>query len=171
MMPKIWTGLWGATLPVALALTAALAAEPSNVRVNVFPGVQNLPIFAGQTKDFFARHDLKVELQFTPNSPTQRIGLARGEFEIAHAAADNAVATVELAGADAVIVMGGDSSMQELFVQPGITSVADLRDRTVIVDAPNTAYALIAKKVLLTHAPAKYVDLSYYQRAVAALGR
>ncbi len=136
---------------VATALTAAPAAETASVRVNVFPGVQNLPILVGQAKGFFAKHDLKVELSFTPNSPTLRAGLAKGEFEIAHAAVDNAVAMVELAGAAAVIVLGGDNSMQELFVQPGIASVADLRDKTVIVDAPNTAYALIAKKILLTH--------------------
>jgi ABC-type nitrate/sulfonate/bicarbonate transport system substrate-binding protein len=36
-----------------------------------------------------------------------------------------------------------------MFVQPGIASIADLRGKTVIVDAPNTAYALIVKKVLL----------------------
>jgi tRNA nucleotidyltransferase (CCA-adding enzyme) len=37
---------------------------------------------------------------------------------------------VELAGKDAVIVMGGDSSMNELFVQPDVASLADLRGRT-----------------------------------------
>jgi len=35
--------------------------------------------------------------------------------------------------------MGGDSGMQELFAQPDIKSVADLRGRIVIVDARNTA--------------------------------
>jgi ABC-type nitrate/sulfonate/bicarbonate transport system substrate-binding protein len=64
---------------------------------------------------------------------------------------DNAVAMVELAGKDVIIVTGGDSSMNELFVQPEIRSVADLKGRTVIVDAPNTAYALLAKKILLNH--------------------
>jgi ABC-type nitrate/sulfonate/bicarbonate transport system substrate-binding protein len=45
--------------------------------------------------------------------------------------------------------MGGDSGMQELFAQPDIKSVADLRGRIVIVDARNTAYALTIRKVLL----------------------
>ena len=44
--------------------------------------------------------------------------------------------------------MGGDSSMNELFVQGNINSLADLRGKIVIVDAPNTAYALQAKKIL-----------------------
>jgi ABC-type nitrate/sulfonate/bicarbonate transport system substrate-binding protein len=64
---------------------------------------------------------------------------------------DNAVAMVETAGADVVIVLGGDGSMNELVVQPGIGAIADLRGKTVIVDAPNTAYALQLRKILLRH--------------------
>ena len=134
---------------IGLFSTVAFSAdEPQKLRVNVFAGVQNLPIFAGQAKGFFARAGLDVDLQFTPNSPAQREGLAKGEFEIAHAAVDNSVALAET-GAGSIIVMGGDSSLQELFAQPGIKSVADLKGRVVIVDAPNTAYALIVKKALL----------------------
>jgi ABC-type nitrate/sulfonate/bicarbonate transport system substrate-binding protein len=117
------------------------------LRVNVFSGVQNLPIFAGQANGSFARRGLDIELQFTPDSPAQREGLANGLFEIAHAGVDNAVALAET-GAGAIIVMGGDSGLQELFAQPGIASVADLEGRTVIVDAPNTSYAIVARKIL-----------------------
>ncbi|MBI3636506.1 MAG: ABC transporter substrate-binding protein [Candidatus Rokubacteria bacterium] len=138
-----------AVVALLLALAPARAADPITVRVNVFSGVQNLAIFAGQAKGLFARHGLTVELQTTPNSPAQRAGLAEGKFEIAHAGVDNAVAMVELAKVDAVIVMGGDNSLQELFVQPGIASIADLKGKTVIVDAPNTAYALVVKKALM----------------------
>jgi ABC-type nitrate/sulfonate/bicarbonate transport system substrate-binding protein len=126
----------------------AAAQEPTKLRVNVFAGIQNLAIFVGQTKGIFASHGLEVELQFTPNSPAQRDGLAKGAFEIAHAGVDNSVALAE-AGVGSVIVMGGDSSMQELFAQPEVKSIADLKGRTVIVDAPDTAYALIVKKALL----------------------
>ena len=119
------------------------------MRVKVFPGAQNLPLYAGVAKGFFARRGVAVELLFTQNSVELRDNLANGDIEVAHSAVDNAVAMVELAGKDAVIVMGGDSSMNELFVQAHVTSVADLRGRTVLVDAPNTAYALQAKKILL----------------------
>jgi ABC-type nitrate/sulfonate/bicarbonate transport system substrate-binding protein len=117
------------------------------LRVKVFPGAQNLALFAALEQGFFARQGLDVDLQFTQNSLELREGLARGAFDIAHAAADNAVAMRE-AGVDVVIVCGGDNSMNELFVQPGIGSVAQLRGKTLIVDAPNTAYALQAKKIL-----------------------
>ena len=121
------------------------------IRVNIFPGVQHLALYAGQAKGFFARHGLTVELQATPDSQALRGDLAAGVFEIAHAAVDNAVAVTEMAGADVVIVLGGDSSMNELFVQPSIHTAADLRGRTVAVDAVNTAYALQARKILLLH--------------------
>jgi len=55
---------------------------------------------------------------------------------------------VELGKQDAVIVTGGDTGMNELIVRPEIQSVADIRGKTLVVDAPNTAYALLAKKVL-----------------------
>ena len=137
-----------AVLLCLFSASAAMATEPKKLRVNVFAGVQNLALFAGQAKGIFARKGLEIELQFTPNSPAQREGLAKGAFEIAHAGVDNSVALADT-GAGSIIVMGGDSSMQELFAQPGIKSIADLKGRTVIVDAPNTAYALVVKKALL----------------------
>jgi ABC-type nitrate/sulfonate/bicarbonate transport system substrate-binding protein len=137
-----------AILFAVLAMPAANAQEPAKLRINVFPGVQNLPIFVGQAKGVFARHKLDVELQFTPNSPAQREGLAKGAFEIAHAGVDNSVALAET-GAGSIIVMGGDSGMQELFAQADVKSILDLKGRVIIVDAPNTAYALVVKKALL----------------------
>jgi ABC-type nitrate/sulfonate/bicarbonate transport system substrate-binding protein len=133
----------------ALVFGLAQAQEPAKLRVKVFPGAQNLPLFAGLGKGFFAKHGVGVQLLFTANSTELRDGLANGDIEIAHSAVDNAVAMVELAGKDAVIVMGGDSSMNELFVQGYVATLADLRGRIVVVDAPNTAYALQLKKILL----------------------
>jgi ABC-type nitrate/sulfonate/bicarbonate transport system substrate-binding protein len=124
---------------------------PTTLRVKVFPGAQNLPLYAGLDRGLFIGRGLKIELQFTSSSTELREGLAAGAFEITHGAVDNAVAMVELAGQDVVIVMGGDSSMNEFFVQPEIRSVADLKGRALVVDAPNTAYALQAKKILLDH--------------------
>jgi ABC-type nitrate/sulfonate/bicarbonate transport system substrate-binding protein len=55
---------------------------------------------------------------------------------------------VELAKADVVILMGGEGSQNELIAQPEIKSIGDFRGKTLIVDAPNTAYALQMKKIL-----------------------
>jgi ABC-type nitrate/sulfonate/bicarbonate transport system substrate-binding protein len=144
---------------VALALLAAIAyapamgraAELTQLRVNAFPNAKALPLHAGIAMGIFARHGLDLELQLTENSRSQRDGLAAGRFEIAQAALDNAVAMIEVAKQDVVIVSGGDSGMNDFIVQPDIASFADLKGRTVIVDAPDTAYALQAKKILLKY--------------------
>ena len=138
-------------LVLAVIASAAAAADPAAVRVNSFPNAKALPLHAGMAKGIFARRDLSLQLSFTENSTKQREGLAAGEFDIVHAAVDNAVAMVETAKKDVLIVTGGDSGMNEFFVQADVRSFADLRGRKLVVDAPNTAYAIQAKKILLKH--------------------
>ncbi len=116
----------------------------------VFPGMQNLPLFSALSKGFFEKRGLKIELLLAPNSVDLREGLAAGKHQIAHAASDNFVAMAE-GGADIAIVMGGDHAANALFVQPEINSVAELKGKTVIVDAPDTAYALVLYKMLALH--------------------
>jgi ABC-type nitrate/sulfonate/bicarbonate transport system substrate-binding protein len=58
---------------------------------------------------------------------------------------------VETSGHDTIIVMGGDASMNEFMVRPEIDGIADIRGKILAVDAPNTAYALVAKKILKNH--------------------
>src|SRR5215212_1538962 len=123
------------------------AAAADAVRVNAFPNAKALPLHAGVAKGIFEKHALDVKLAFTENSEQQRAGLAAGTFDLAHAAVDNAVAMIE-AGNDVMILTGGDSGMNEFYAQAHIKSLKDLRGRTVIVDATNTAYALLAKKIL-----------------------
>src|ERR1700756_349277 len=128
--------------------TISAAPAQTQLKVMVFPGLSNVPIFAAQHKNLFAKHDLAIELLNTPNSDVLRNGLAKGDHQIAHAAVDNAVAMVELAKADVAIVTGGDNGFNRIFVQPEINAYAELRGKTVVVDAPNTAFALLLYKVL-----------------------
>lgn len=128
-------------IAMAVLLTPAKAAD-TQLTIMVFQGVQNLPLFAAQTKGFFARRGLDVDIKIAPTSDEMRNGLAEGRYQIVHGAIDNAVAMAEVAKADIAIVSGGDNGWNQLIVQPGIGTIADLRGKTVIVDAPNTAYAL-----------------------------
>ncbi len=115
--------------------------------VNIFNTSSNLPLFAAMAEGFFATRGLEIDVQNTPNSDEQRAGLAEGKFDIAHAAVDNAVAMIE-SGNDAVIVCGGDAGMNDFMVRAEINTMDDLRGKLLAVDAPNTAYALAAKKIL-----------------------
>jgi ABC-type nitrate/sulfonate/bicarbonate transport system substrate-binding protein len=141
-------GLMIAAVALGAMLGAIQAQAPTPLKVIVFPGLSNFSIFAAQHKGLFAKRGLSIELIDTPNSNAMREGLAKGEYQIAHAGVDNAVAMVELAKSDVVIVTGGDSGFNHIFVQPDIKSYADLRDKTVVVDAPNTAFGLLLYKVL-----------------------
>jgi hypothetical protein len=123
-----------------------------NLKVIVFEGVQNLPIFAAQAQGYFRNENLAIDLTFTPNSWTLRDGLKDGLYDIAHTAVDNAVAMVDTANADVAVFMGGDNGFNGLFVQADINSIDDLRGKTVLVDAPNTAFALALYKILSLHA-------------------
>jgi NitT/TauT family transport system substrate-binding protein len=121
------------------------------LRVNVFNTSSNLPLRAALARGYFDQRGLQVQVHNTPNSDAQRAGLASGAFEIAHAAVDNAVAMVESVGEDVVIVCGGDAGMNEFMVRSEIASIDALRGKLLAVDAPNTAYALAAKKILKNH--------------------
>ena len=143
--------LFMATAVLAGLISAGCAVAPPppvTLRVNVFPGSSNLPLLVAINKGFFAKRNLTIEVQNTPDSDSQRAGLPAGRFEIAIAAVDNAVAMVEVAKNDVIIVTGGDAGMNEFMVRPEITSFADIRGKSLAVDAPNTAYALVAKKIL-----------------------
>ena len=84
--------LLAAALAVLAFAYAPARAEDTKLTVIVFPGVQNLPMFAAQAKGFYAKRGLNVDLKFTPNSDELRNGLAEGRYQIAHSAVDNAFA-------------------------------------------------------------------------------
>lgn len=129
--------------------TTGAARTP--VRLMVFKGLQNLPILAGVANRFFEKRGLALEISFAPHSEALRSGLAAGRFDIVHTAVDNAIAMAETIGADIVVLCGGDDGFNSLIVQPDIRSPADMRDRTVAVDATNTAFALMLYKILKQH--------------------
>jgi ABC-type nitrate/sulfonate/bicarbonate transport system substrate-binding protein len=141
--------LWTTAASIGFGLVGAssgVGAQGSAVlKVSSFPGVTNFPIFAAEHKGLFAKYELTIDLVYTPNSGVQRDGLAKGEYQLA---ADNCVAMVELDKADAIIVAGGDNGFNRIIVQPEIDRLSDVRDKTVVVDAPNTAFALLLYKAL-----------------------
>lgn len=134
-----------------------------------FAGAGNLPLLAAEAEGAFAARGLAVEIAWTPDSPTLRRALAAGDIDVAHAAVDNAVAMVETDGVDVVVLAGLDDGMNELVVQQDVSEIADLMGRTVIVDAPNTAFALQLRKILAL--AGLTAGVHYQLRAVGATDR
>jgi len=138
-------------LGAALAVLLTPARAETKLTIMVFQGLQNLPFFAAETKGFFAKRDLAIDIKIAPNSGEMRNGLAEGRYQIVHGAIDNAIAMAEDAKADIAVVSGGDNGWNQLIVQPDVGSVADLRGKTVIVDSPSTAYAVQLYALLAHH--------------------
>lgn len=118
------------------------------LRVMCLPA-RPLSLTVAVEQGLFAKHGVEVQAQIAANSEELRAALAAGTTDLAHAAVDNAVALSEKAHVDVIVVMGGEGSSNELIAQPGTPSVESLRGHTLIVDAPNTAYAIQLKKILL----------------------
>jgi len=129
-------------------LASGSAQAQTQLKVIVFPGLSNLMQVAAQAQGYYAKHGLTVELVNTPNSTELRNGLSEGRYHIAHAGVDNAVAQVETAKVDLFVFMGGNNGNNSLFVRPEINSYDDLRGKTLAVDATDTAFALLAYKML-----------------------
>ncbi len=140
--------------------------ESDRLAVNCNPTAKSLPSRAGLRLGLFKARGIDLILISTADSREQRDGLARGDFPIVHVAVDNAVFMKDVEGLDVVVIMGGDSGMNELFVQPHIRTIEDLRGGRLIVDAPDTAFALQAYRILGDHGLQR--DRDY---AVVAVGR
>ena len=143
------------SIRTVLAITTALItlgvpahAAETTLTVSVFQGMQNLPLFAAQQKGFFAKRGLSVVMKIAPSSVEQRRGLADGAYQIIHSGVDNGVAMAEVAKVDIAVVMGGDNGFNRLIAQPDINTISDLRGKTLIVDAPDTAYAFQLYEIL-----------------------
>jgi ABC-type nitrate/sulfonate/bicarbonate transport system substrate-binding protein len=131
------------------------AQMPQSVSVIVFPGGFNWPIWVAQQKGYFTQNGIEVKLTNTPNSVFQLTGLIEGRFDIAMTAIDNVVAYMEGQGEakvdrvpDIFAFMGGDNGFLSLVAVPEVKTYADLKGRTLSVDALTTGYAFVLLDLL-----------------------
>ena len=139
----------GAAAIVVFAIcVSSFAKQPAPQKIRVLCLARPLPVVIAESRGILAKYGIEVEYLVRPSSESLRNDLASGKGDVAFLAVDNDVAMVDSAGVDVVIVMGAESSENEIIAQPGTKSIADLRGHTLLVDATNTAYALELKKVL-----------------------
>src|SRR5580692_8898077 len=152
---------------ILLFSASTLAENPSAIKIHLLTLLgRPLAVAIAEAQGLFRKYGVEVETENLPNSDVLRANLAVGKGDFAYLAVDNAVAMVELARADVIIVMGGEGSQNELIAQTGIKSIGDLRGGILIVDAPNTAYALQMKKILLLSG--MQVNRDYQMKPVGA---
>ena len=118
--------------------------------VNVFNVDAALAV--GRAQGMFGAHGLAVEVLVTPNSTDQMRGLGKGAWQIVSTAFDNVLGWSGREGAEIVAVAQVSQGITlPVYVRSEINSWEDLRGKPLAVDAVDTAYALVLRRVLLAH--------------------
>jgi ABC-type nitrate/sulfonate/bicarbonate transport system substrate-binding protein len=145
---------------VSLVFAAMLTAGTSSVfaqtevRMTGFGGATNLPVWVAIDKGFFGKEGLKVTLDQTTGSEAQVKDVMAGKYQFMSFAFDNIVAYIEGQGAtkfdnmDLIAIMGVHSGLNSVLARPEIKSYADVKGKTVAVDAVTSGYSTVLYDIL-----------------------
>jgi len=118
--------------------------------VNVFN--VDAGLIVARAKGIFAAAGLEVDVRVTPNSTDQMRGLSLGSWQIVSTAFDNVLGWSGREGAEIVaIAQVAQGITLPVYVRPEIKSWEELRGKPLAVDAVDTAYALVLRRILLAH--------------------
>ena len=118
--------------------------------VNVFNVDAALAV--GRARGMFGAQGLDVEAIVTPNSTDQMRGLGNNSWQIVSTAFDNVLGWSGRDGAEFIAVAQVAQGITlPVYVRPEVKSWDDLRGKALAVDAVDTAYALVLRRVLLAH--------------------
>ena len=120
------------------------------VRLNVFR--VDAAVVAAQARGIFAPEGIELKITQTPNSTEQMRGISKGVYELASTAFDNVLAWSGKEGAEIVAVaQTTDKILLPVFVRPEIRDWSELKGKKLAVDAVDTAFALVLRRILLSH--------------------
>ena len=111
-------------------------------------GTNTWPLYVAEKLGLFERHGVRVEVTVAGSSVNQQQALIRGRYDVGFQQPDHVVRGVEQ-GADLFIFAPhGHAPDLTLVAVPGISSLSDLRGRTIAVDGARTGYALLLRRLL-----------------------
>jgi len=165
---------------LAAAGCAQVPKPPQPISVISFGGGFNLPLWAARDQGFFARHGLAATLQVTPDSRNVFSGLMEGRYHVAITAFDNIVAYQEGQGevrfdppSDFFAFMGSDDGFLSLVAAPDVKTIAQLKGRTISVDAMTNGFSFALREMLarngVSEADVKWARAGGTDRRFAAL--
>jgi len=118
--------------------------------VNVFN--VDAALIVARARGMFAASGLDVEVMVTPNSTDQMRGLGQGSWPMVSTAFDNVLGWSGREGAEIIAVAQVSQGITlPVYVRPEIKAWEDLRGKPLAVDAVDTAYALVLRRILLAH--------------------
>jgi ABC-type nitrate/sulfonate/bicarbonate transport system substrate-binding protein len=148
-------GILAMVVSPAAAQPAAAPAPPAPVRVIAFDGGHNLAIWAAQRQGFFDANGVRVTLSFTPSSTALVSGMFENKFDIAALAIDNVIAYQEGQGEakiaetpDLFAFLAIDDGLLALATKPAVHKLADLKGKTLSVDAMTTGFAFVLRELV-----------------------
>ncbi|MEO5701916.1 MAG: ABC transporter substrate-binding protein [Casimicrobiaceae bacterium] len=137
------------------ALMTAAAAAQTPVRVILFPGGATAPMWVAADQGYFAAEGLAVKLTLTPSSVFLAEAMMKGDQDVALATFDNVVGYQEGQGEaklptppDFFAFMSVMHGTVHLMASPEIKAIADLKGKSLGVDAVSTGYSLAMMKLL-----------------------
>ncbi len=139
-----------------MAPAGAQSPEPAHSKedlttIRIITFTRYPPMEIADELGFFADEGLAVTIENTPSSTAQMQGLAAGQWDVAITAFDNLLASTEREGTQSLALGSVSSPVIGLFARPETASFDDLRGKPIAVDAPNTAFALVLRRILLEH--------------------
>ena len=145
------------TLAVLFCLITGIAGEVGaqikdlkKIRLNVFR--PDAATVTAKVRGLFRAEGLEVEISETPSSTDQMRGLSQGKFDMVSTGFDNVLAWSGKEGAEIVAVAQVvDKTVLAIFVRPEIRNWSDLKGKKLAVDAADTAFALVLRRVLLAN--------------------
>jgi ABC-type nitrate/sulfonate/bicarbonate transport system substrate-binding protein len=149
----------------ALATAAALAPTTAQVRITVkswttldvvaFEGTTNLPLWIAMDRGYLDNEGIKINLHVTKGAIPQMQDTMAGKYHIASTAMDNlagfAEGQMEVApppGFDVVALAGAHSGTNYVVARPEIKTFADIKGKTVSVDAIQSGYGFVLYRLL-----------------------
>jgi ABC-type nitrate/sulfonate/bicarbonate transport system substrate-binding protein len=104
-----------------------------DLRISVFNGVWNLPLWVALEQKFFSKNKINLQINYTKSSAAMISDFYYGTYPIIFCSADNIIAyqancaEIMIEGnPDARIFLGGDSGFLEAVLAPDIYSIFQL---------------------------------------------
>ena len=125
---------------------------PELTKIGLITFGESAAIALARAGGLFEAQGLEVEVTRTPSSTEQMRGLIQDRWQIASTAFDNVLAWSEREGPEVVAVARASAGVNlPVYVRPEIQTWDDLRGKALAVDAVDTAYGLVLRRMLQEH--------------------
>jgi ABC-type nitrate/sulfonate/bicarbonate transport system substrate-binding protein len=145
-------GQWfaAATLVAGLLFAApSVRAETVTIGLVGTASATHWPIYAGLKKGYYAEADIKLDMIFTPSSGALIQQLAAGSLDACLSTGIvDPIYAIDKGAPMAIVRLEVVSPPYALIAKPGITSIAALKGKTIMIDGPKGITKIYVERML-----------------------